>query len=430
MRYTADQVFTPADVPTVTYVYRGGDDALEGRLGLALRTKGMIASLSGPSKTGKTVLVKRTIDPADLITISGASVKSAVDLWSRVLDWMEAPSEVATTKSLAIGGEVAGKVQGGLHVPFFAKGGAEVSGKGTASHTDQTTEKRQVGGIAQVIREIAGSPFTLFLDDFHYIPREVQVDVARQMKEAAEAGVKICTASVPHRSDDVVRGNPELRGRVQAIDFEYWSEDEIKQIAQFGFAALNFSVARDVVDRLAREAFGSPQLMQTMCLHACFSLDIAETLRSPATVEVTDDRLSAVLRQTSSTTDFSSLVDALHSGPKQRGQDRRQFTFTDGSGGDVYRSVLLALTLDPPNLSFRYDELMNRVRDVCAFDSPVGSSVSEALGQMDKLGNLVQPQSKVIEWSEDVLDIADPYFLFYLRCSERLRSIVRPKATR
>ena len=153
----------------------------------------------------------------------------------------------------------------------------------------------------------------------------------------------------------MVRGNPELRGRVQAIDFEYWAEDEIKQIAQLGFAALDFSVPKDIVERLAKEAFGSPQLMQTMCLHMCFNLGIAETLPAPSTIQVSGDRLKAVLRQTSSTTDFSSLVDALHSGPKQRGQDRRQYIFSDGSEGDVYRSVLLALTMDPPNLSFRYD---------------------------------------------------------------------------
>ena len=38
-------------------------------------------------------------------------------------------------------------------------------------------------------------------------------------------------------SDDVVRSNPELRGRVTAIDMTYWSADELEQIAFRGWGA-------------------------------------------------------------------------------------------------------------------------------------------------------------------------------------------------
>ena len=75
-------------------------------------------------------------------------------------------------------------------------------------------------GLTQVAREISGSAFVVFVDDFHYMSRELQVEVAKQLKAATELGIKICTASVPHRADDVVRANAELRGRVQAVDME------------------------------------------------------------------------------------------------------------------------------------------------------------------------------------------------------------------
>src|SRR3954466_949138 len=96
----------------------------------------------------------------------------------------------------------------------------------------------------------------------HYMNKETQQEVARQIKEAAEKGVRICTASVPHRSDDVVRSNPELRGRVRAIDFEYWKLPEILQIADAGFPALGIDLPQGVREYLGNEAFGSPQLMQ------------------------------------------------------------------------------------------------------------------------------------------------------------------------
>lgn len=83
--------------------------------------------------------------------------------------------------------------------------------------------------------------------------------IGKQIKEAAERGVRIITASVPHRADDVVRSNPELRGRVTAIDMHYWSEDELEQIVRRGFDVMNMDVAPAVSRSLTNEAFGSPR---------------------------------------------------------------------------------------------------------------------------------------------------------------------------
>lgn len=123
----------------------------------------------------------------------------------------------------------------------------------------------------------------------------------------------------------------------------------------------------------------------------------------------------------SSTTDFSTLLDALHAGPKQRGSARKQYALVDGSVGDVYRCILLVLKQDPPLLAFGYDELIQRARSVCNDSvTPVGSSLVQALEQIQTISNDIQPSAPVVEWAEDVLDIVDPYFLYYLRCSSRL----------
>ena len=95
----------------------------------------------------------------------------------------------------------------------------------------------------------------------------------------------------------------------------------------------------------------------------------------------------------------------------------------DGSEGDVYRSILLALKQDPPLLSFPYDELYHRVKGVCTTKSPAGSSIVQALDQLQNISNSMQPNSPVLEYDENVLDIVDPYFLYYLRCSSRLNTL-------
>jgi hypothetical protein len=360
----AVEVFVPYEVPTVTYVYRQEHD-LESQLRNALTTPGLIVSLSGPSKSGKTVLINKIIPKDNLIQVSGGAIKSPEMLWERILNWMDAPSEVTRKSSRMLSGDLTGKATGRAGIPFLAEGSVEGAVKGGIATTTEAGVRSTRQGLDQVVREIANSEFVVFIDDFHYMPREVQKDVAKQIKEAAEKGVRISTASVPHRADDVVRSNPELRGRVQAVDFEYWSGAETLEIAKQGFPALGINLDLEVISRLSDNVFGSPQLMQSVCLQVCRDLGI-EATKVPAVTPTVDDLfIRRVMQHTSTLTDFSSLLDALHSGPKPRGTERNRHDFTDGSNGDVYRCVLLALRSDPPLLSLPYDEIYKRTREVC-----------------------------------------------------------------
>ncbi len=254
------------------------------------------------------------------------------------------------------------------------------------------------------------------------MPRDVQAETAKSLKEAVRLGVKVCTAAVVHRGDDLVRANPELRGRVRAIDLEYWKSNELRKIATVGFDALNMDVDAGLIDQLVGEAAGSPQLMQLLCLQACFVLDgrVKPILRRR--VEVSKGQRQSILEQTSSATDFRSLIDVLDAGPKTRGQERKVYSFHDGSSGDVYRAVLKAVAHDPPKLSFAYGELLERTATVCVAEAPIGSSVVSTCLHMSRLALEKFPRERAIDWDEQkqILDIPDPYLLFYLRWSGRL----------
>jgi predicted AAA+ superfamily ATPase len=56
----ATTVFTPTDVPTITYVERTSKN-YEKELRDAFAIPKMIVSISGPSKSGKTVLVSKVV---------------------------------------------------------------------------------------------------------------------------------------------------------------------------------------------------------------------------------------------------------------------------------------------------------------------------------------------------------------------------------
>jgi hypothetical protein len=416
-------VFTPNDVPTFTYVERASRN-LELRLRDAFEVPKMIVSLSGPSKSGKTVLVNKVIDPDNLIPLSGSTIRTADDLWTNALQWMEAPT-ARTEKSgstTTLSGEV--QAEGKTGIPVLLEGKA--GGKAGVAHatTSEISHTYSSGGLQQVIEEIGGSNFVLFVDDFHYIATPVQMEIGKQIKAAAEAGVRICTASVPHRTDDVVRSNPELRGRVFGIDIDYWTEDELSRIPDLGFAELNIDIAPSVQRQLVVEAFGSPQLMQAICMNFCFENQIYEPLPEQRRIDADFVMLQNVFERTSTLTNFSSMIAQLHSGPRRHGMDRNKYLFQDGTRGDVYRCVLLAMKADPPRLAFKYDDLLRRVAEICEGECPSGSSVSNALAQMERIARLVQ-EAPVLEWDEDVLDIIEPYFLFFLRGSSFLKTLAQ-----
>lgn len=415
------EVFTPNDTPTVTYVDR--EEKHEEMLRSYYELNKMVVSISGPSKSGKTVLINRVIPDHLLIPINGASISHPAHLWELSLQWMGISIEKTATRTITGTVGLGAKAGGSLGIP--ALGGVKAEGTGSIQATlaNSTAEKVQRNPLDQVVKEIGGSDFAIFIDDFHYIPANIRDEVGKQIKSAIENGVKVFIASVPHRVDDVVRSNTELSGRTAVIDIGYWKSIDLKMIITQGFDALNTTLDPNCSDRIVSESFGSPQLVQTICFNLCYLNGIREAKKERYLFTPSATQISEALLATSRFSDFSKMVFNLQTGPKERGTERKEYPLRDGTNGDVYRIVLLALQSDPPALSFSYDEIQRRIKNLVMDKAPPGSSVMQCLSQMQNIADATQPKSAPLAWDDNVLDIVDPYFLFYLRCSDKLSSM-------
>jgi hypothetical protein len=421
-RVKASSVFTPGSFPTATYVERS-ERNYEQLLQDSLEVEGQVISVSGPSKSGKTVLVEKVVGQDNLVTVTGAGMESPDSLWDTVLDFLDVPDERSTATGVQGGIAVGAEAKGKAGIPLVAQGELTGSGEMSGGASREKAEISHRRGLSQVIELLSGSDLVLLIDDFHYMPRAVQSEISKQIKQAVRRGVKIVTASVPHRSDDVVRSNSELRGRVVAIDLDYWSTPYLRKIAELGFCELNVSLDEASINDFTTEASGSPQLMQAICLNSCFDLNIRERMATQTNLSPSKSDRRAIFSRTTSVTDFRSLVDVLDKGPRTRGTERKTFRFKDGTEGDVYRCVLKSIATDPPALSLSYSALQDRIEEICTGDQPVGSSVIRSCEQISALASDRFPKERVIEWDDSkmILDIPDPYFLFYLRWSDRLR---------
>jgi hypothetical protein len=411
-------IFTPGRFPKWTFVEEHLQEKSE-ILHDALEDGSMLVSISGPSKSGKTVFIENMLGAANLIQVTGAGVQHANDVWLRVFDIIGTPIERSNTQTSTGSGTLGlkGSVEANALV---VKGKGETSVSGTYTSSNSNTTVDSINYLQLLIKELSGSNLVIFIDDFHYISKEVQSELAKQIKEAIRQGVKFVCASVPYHSDDVIRSNPDLRGRIVSIDFDYWGNEILEKIAHLGFKKANISCRKTMIDDFVAEAAGSPQLMQYLCLNACYESKIRE-VKEGEVEEILHSRdlLEKICMRTVQSADYSSVVEKMIEGPKTRGSDRKIHISTYGWQGDVYRFLVKALSLDPPQLNFRYQPLVDRISSICAGEAPSGSSITSACSHSTAIANSTAGDN-ILEWDNenDVFDIRDPYFLFYLRWSE------------
>ena len=179
-------------------------------------------------------------------------------------------------------------------------------------------------------------------------------------------------------------------------------------------------VSDAVVHAFAAEAAGSPQLMQSLCLIACFETSNDERRDTRSTVPADLELISRVCKRTATTTDYSSTVEKMKDGPKTRGTDRKSHALKlGGAVVDVYPLILMAIAADPPELTIRYANLVGRISCLCTHEPPSGSSVTGACSHMSEIAKGAENRV-VVEWdvASDVLDVRDPYLLFFLRWAD------------
>ena len=408
------EVFTPTTQPTVTYI---GEHLVERRktLSRALEMGGAVITLSGPSKSGKTVFVETVVGSDNLIQVTGAGIASADALWKRVLDKVGTaiPSAQSSTQSSEVGGGA--KLEGGI--PLVAKAEGNVSGKVTSTVSVATSIAPDFLNL--IIRDFANTGFIIFIDDFHYIPKAVQEDVATLIKEAVRHGVLFVCAAVPYHADDVILANSDLRGRMIKIDFDYWNPSTLLRIALKGFEALKVEVNPSALEALAMEAAGSPQLMQALCLNICYEHDILARCDPPLKLEMDVAAIGRICTMTSRMNNYTAVIHSMKDGPKTRGEPRKTHQLHDGRQLDVYPLILAAVAQNPPELTVRYANLLGRIGRLCKREPPSGSSVTGACAQMSEIANGTS-NGIIVEWDgeNDVLDIRDPYLLFAMRWCE------------
>ncbi|XVU27138.1 hypothetical protein ACQPZJ_08885 [Actinoplanes sp. CA-054009] len=408
-RLSAARVFVAGGLPTITYNPRA-QLGLESQVLDYLDERNRILSVFGPTKTGKTVLVKNVLKNTEAIWTSGGAIKSASDLWNTVADELsligtiEASRQDTDTTARGVSGEAG--------IPGIAKIGGTGQGTVASSTTDKTIRTRPSDIAARKALRQAQVP--IIIDDFHYVDSDVQMDIVRSLKDLVFDGVPVIVIAVPHRAYDVMRVEKEMTGRVEQLSIGFWSNADLRGIAETGFDALQVQdEGGTIAERLASESFASPHLMQAFCLQTVKDSGYRERQDPPAPLhEPMWDSFFRNRSVSASKTAFDMLV----RGPRQR-TDRKPRTLKNGLTVDIYGAVLMAIGHTGPLTSISYEQLRTAMREIAAAeDAPSGQEITRILGEMTKIAREIEGEPVVdYDASLTTLHISDPYFAFFLR---------------
>lgn len=413
-RYKATQVFVPGGMPQHTYVERAERD-LESKLESVTENLCKLVTLTGATKSGKTVLVNKMFPRlnGENVWIDGGTIASENDLWSSILSSIDGYSGTEQSESEEASQGVTGDIEAEAGIPLIAKGKGKVGTSLTRKQSGASKKSLTVSPRSAAITQLRQSEKPLIIDDFHYLDRKFQGDVIRALKPLVFEGHPVIIIAIPHRRYDAVKVEREMTGRLEPIPVPVWSASELKEIPDIGFPLLNADLTSDISDRLAREAYGSPHLMQEFCRGLCTQEGLSETATSRRRISRIDESLFKRIAEGTGKVVF----DKLAKGPRQR-SDRKPRPLATGGSADIYRVVLLALAKIAPGMEkVDYESLRTAIRETLTNEFPQSHEVSRVLEKMGEIASSDEASTPVIDWdkTEQELHVTDPFFAFFLK---------------
>jgi hypothetical protein len=402
-------VFVPGGFPRHTYYSRPALQ-LESRLRESRENLCKLVTVTGQTKSGKTVLARSVLPREESVWVDGGTVSAEDDLWQVVLEQLDLFQGTEEQSGADTTATIAGKGSAGANF-FVAKGSAELGAELAKTRSSSRTKSRAVSPRVAALKGLKDAQLPIIIDDFHYLPKETQGAVVRALKQPIFDGLPVVIIAIPHRRYDAVRVEREMTGRIMAVDVPSWSEDELAYIPATGFNLLELPFPGALAGRMAAEAIGSPHLVQDFCRTTC---RMADGGQGPARIDEVD--ADTVFRDVAETIG-RPIFDKLARGPRQR-SDRIQRQLKDDQVVDIYELVLHALAhLRPGLVSLEYKDLRAAIREVSATQIPQLHEVARVLKHMASIAANDQSSTPVIDFEDDEkkLHITDPFFAFYLR---------------
>lgn len=405
-------VFVPGGFPRHTYNPRDARK-IEEQLTEVKDNLCKLVTVTGHTKSGKTVLTRKILPIDEAVWIDGGAVMEEDDLWTSVLEQLDAYTDHQTGAETRITSAISGKAKAGANF-IIAKGEGEVGVEHERAKSSSAIHGRKVSNRVAALAALRQQDRPLVVDDFHYLPKDLQGSIVRALKPLVFDGIPVVIIAIPHRRYDAIRVEREMTGRILPMTIPTWSEPELSFIPSKGFPLLSIGVSESIAFALAKQAIGSPHLMQEFCR------GIAKHAASNQISSIGSDMDLTPIFQEVANTIGRPIFEKLAKGPRQR-SDRVKRKLKIGGEADIYELVIHALAhLKPDLVTLEYEDLRAAIREVTSSNIPQLHEVARVLKHMATIASTDQSSTPVIDFDDNdkKLHITDPFFAFYLRWGE------------
>ena len=407
----ASQVFVPGGVPTVTYNPRD-EYKLEESVKEASENLSKLLVITGPTKSGKTVLVDKIYPRDDTVWIDSGSVSNEDSFWDLIVDQLGGYTEFETED--AEEDALDGQVESGISVGKLMK--LETKAKIGVSDTRRKTEimRHKSGNKTIALSILNEAKIPVVVDDFHYLEKELQKSIVRALKGPIMHGLPVIFIAIPSRRYDAIEVEKEMTGRIRNISMPKWEKEDLCHIAETGFKVLNVNIPDEIIENMALKAYGSPFLMQEFCRSLCKWNDIHEVCKEELQIDKNFE-MSNIYKELADDTG-QPVFNRLKRGPRAR-KDRKIRNLKSGAEMDIYGIVMESLKEIKPGISsLKYEDLRNNIKAILDEEPPRKNEITRVLDKIAEISYTESSSAPIIDWrkDEDILTITDPFFAFYL----------------
>lgn len=414
-------VFVPGGLPRYTYQDRQ-KYGIESKLRDALERVNKFIAVAGPTKSGKTVLVRKVVPEENCIWLEGGHIATADDVWSQVLTDLQIPRQ--SVESVSQGKESGGADE--TEASFKPTGIGATTKHQTSSKNVQTksvAKTFQRSSAKDAVKALLDTQRVLVIDDFHYLDPNLQSELIRALKPAVFSGLQVVLILIPHRMHQASQAEMDVDGRTVTIQIPEWQNDELFSIGDVGFKTLRVGYLPSTLHALVNECFGSPHMMQDFCSALCRDAGVKAqyvgAASAPAVkLPVPPDVFFKEFAQSISPEAFK----ALRKGPERT--NRKERALQSGGTCDTYEAVLLALHEMGGATPVDWSRLRKTLQQLLT-EVPQQHEVTRALEKMDEIAKDREGEP-VIDYEKGELHLVDPFFRYYLKWNTDILDEAKP----
>jgi len=421
MEYLLNDVFGVRSKLIASYIERYSvDQAFKEAL-----TDGNEVIVYGSSKQGKTSLILKNLSDTQYVKVECSPQTRSIDIYKSILRQLKITFIESNTAQETY--EHGGKISAGfgIKIPLFGAGnvGAEVADK-TASGTlikenyiEYNLELAQ--DVSEILKNHSVKKF-IILENFHYLPLEVQENFAYDLRVFQDQAVIFVILGIWREANRLVQFNGDLLDRITEIPVEPWLQEDFLKVIDKGSALLNVDFSL-VKEKLIHGSFDSIGVIQELCKYCCLAANITRT--SPTKVFITEDNLNEAIKKKADEygvrhiRNFESFVDITRKTSNQSGKLSLAFP---------YYFIRLLLTTDFINIEqgILRSRLLDEIRNMHHRPDDVRSG---DLGQFlhnitqHQISKKIQPPFVDYDRGGKIMKIIDSSLYFFLRHCDRDR---------